>query len=119
MDNTIYFPTLDQYKCNPSIIISASEGTVVQSAAAGIVEDIYEDAVIGTVMVVSIGDGYKLTYGQLGELNVGISDTVEVGTELAKVAEPTRYFTKEGSNLYFELTKDGKPVDPMMFLIED
>lgn len=119
MDNTIYFPTLDQYKCNPSIIISAAEGVAVQSAAAGIVEDIYEDSIIGTVMVISIGDGYKLTYGQLGDLNVGISDTVEVGTELAKVAKPTRYFTKEGSNLYFALSKDGKPVDPMIFLIEE
>lgn len=118
MDNTIYFPTLDLYKCSPSIVISAAVGTPVLSAAPGIVEDIYVDSVTGTTMIVSIGDGYKLTYGQLGNLAVGISDTVEAGTELGRIAEPTKYFTVEGSNLYFGLTREGAPVDPMLHLAE-
>ncbi|MGN0375903.1 MAG: peptidoglycan DD-metalloendopeptidase family protein [Butyrivibrio sp.] len=117
MDNTIYFPTLDQYRCNPAIVISAQKGTEVLSAAPGVVEDIYEDPVIGTTMVVSIGNGYKLVYGQLSELAVGISDNVEAGTVIGKVANPTKYFSVEGSNLYFKLTSDDKPVDPTMFLI--
>lgn len=118
MDNTIYFPTLDQYKCNPAIVISAEVGTEVLSAAQGVVEDIYEDPIVGTSMVVSVGDGYKLIYGQLCELAVGISDTVEAGTVLGKIAEPTKYFNVEGSNLYFELDKDETPVDPMLHLID-
>ena len=118
MDNTIYFPTLDLYKCSPSIVISAEVGTSVLSAAPGIVEDIYVDSVTGTTMVVSVGDGYKLIYGQLGNLSVGISDTVAAGTELGKIAEPTKYFEVEGSNLYFGLTKEGTPVDPMLHLTE-
>lgn len=117
MDNTIYFPTLEQYQCNPAIVISAEEGTEVLSAANGVVEDIYEDPVIGTTMVISIGNGYKLVYGQLSDLAVGISDDVEVGTVLGKISDPTKYFSVEGSNLYFKLTKDGQPVDPMVFLI--
>ncbi|MCM1307421.1 MAG: peptidoglycan DD-metalloendopeptidase family protein [Butyrivibrio sp.] len=118
MDNTIYFPTLDLYKCSPSIVISAEVGTPVLSAAPGIVEDIYVDSVTGTTMVVSIGDGYKITYGQLGNLSVGISDAVAAGTELGRIAEPTKYFSVEGSNLYFELTREGTPVDPMLHLAE-
>lgn len=118
MDNTIYFPTLDQYKCNPAIIISAEVGTDVVSAAQGVVEDIYEDPIVGTSMVVSLGNGYKLIYGQLSDLSVGISDTVEAGTVIGKVANPTKYFTEEGSNLYFELVKDDSPVDPMLHLID-
>ena len=69
-------------------------------------------------MVISVGDGYKITYGQLQEPAVGISDTVEAGTIIGKIAKPTRYFTEEGSNLYFKLTKDGTPVDPFLFLGE-
>ncbi len=117
MDNTIYFPTLEQYQCNPAIVISAKEGTEVLSAANGVVEDIYEDPVIGTTMVISIGNGYKLIYGQLSDLAVGISDDVEVGTVLGKISDPTKYFSVEGSNLYFKLTKDDKPIDPTVFLI--
>ncbi len=118
MDNTIYFPTLDLYKCSPSIVISAEVGTPVLSAAPGVVEDIYVDPVTGTTMVVSLGNGYKVAYGQLGNLAVGISDSVEAGTELGRIAEPTKYFSVEGSNLYFELSRDGSPVDPMLYLIE-
>ena len=117
MDNTIYFPTLKQYQCNPAIIISAQVDTKVLSSAKGVVEDVYEDAVTGTTMVISIGDGYKLLYGQLKELKVGLGDEVEVGTVIGSVASPTKYFTVEGSNLYFKLTKDGEPVDPTIHLI--
>lgn len=117
MDNTIYFPTLKQYQCNPAIVISVAKGTDVVSAAPGVVEDIYEDPVIGTTMVVSVGNGYKLIYGQLSDLAVGISDNVDAGTILGKVATPTKYFSVEGSNLYFQLTSDDKPVDPTLYLI--
>ena len=119
MDNTIYFPTLEQYQCNPAVIISAQEGAQVLCSAKGVVEDVYEDAVTGTTMVISIGDGYKLVYGQLKELKAGVGDDVEVGTVLGSIASPTKYFTVEGSNLYFKLTKDGEPVDPTIHLIMD
>lgn len=117
MENTIYFPTLNQYQCNPAIVISAEADTEVLSAAKGIVEDVYEDPVIGTTMVISIGNGYKLVYGQLKDLAVGISDEVDAGTVLAKVSEPTKYFSVEGSNLYFALKLEDAPVDPTTFLI--
>ena len=35
MDQTIYFPTLDQYKYNPAIVIEAHEGDLITAAAAG------------------------------------------------------------------------------------
>lgn len=117
MENTIYFPTLKQYQCNPAIVISAEVDTEVLSAAKGVVEDVYEDPVIGTTMVISIGNGYKLVYGQLKDLAVGISDEVEAGTILGKVSEPTKYFTVEGSNLYFSLQLEDTPVDPTIFLV--
>ena len=37
------------------------------------------------------------------------------GHVLGYVGEPTKYFTVEGSNLYFELDKDGTPVDPVAY----
>ena len=117
MDNTIYFPTLEQYQCNPAIIISAQVDTQVMSSAKGVVQNVYVDAVTGTTMVISIGDGYELHYGQLKDLKVGIGDDVEVGTVIGSIASPTKYFTVEGSNLYFKLTKDGEPVDPTIHLI--
>ena len=116
MDNTIYFPTLDVYRCNPAIMITVPEGTEVRSAAAGIVEEVYVDNETGTTMKIAIGNGYELTYGQLTDVKVGISDVIEPGAIIGKIAAPTKYFTKEGSNLYFKLTKDGIAIDPMLYL---
>lgn len=113
MDKTIFFPTLQQYKYNPSIVIGATQGADVGCAADGIVESVYEDAKTGTTVVMRLGDGYELTYGQLAEVTVEEGDYVETGAYIGKVAAPTKYYTAEGTNVYFKLTKDGEPVDPM------
>lgn len=116
MDKTIFFPTLQQYKYNPSIVISASQGTDVGCAANGIVESVYQDAKTGTTVVMRLGDGYELTYGQLQEVTVEEGDYVETGAYIGKVAAPTKYYAAEGTNVYFKLTKDGEPVNPMDYL---
>lgn len=41
---------------------------------------------------------------------------MEAGHVIGYVTEPTKYYSVEGSNLYFELRKDGVPVDPIEFL---
>lgn len=43
MDKTIYYPTLQEYKCNPSILIQSEEGTDVAAAFSGTVADVYHD----------------------------------------------------------------------------
>ena len=69
----------------------------------------------GCTVTVDLGDGYEAVYGQLKELNFAKGDYVEAGHVLGYVGEPTKYFTVEGSNLYFELDKDGTPVDPVAY----
>ncbi len=118
MDKTIYFPTLDIYRCNPAVIISAGKGEEVLSSAPGVVEEIYEDSEIGTAVRVSIGNGYEIIYGQLTDLKVEVSDHVEAGTVIGCVDEPTKYYSKEGSNIYLKLTRENEVVDPMLYLIE-
>lgn len=113
MDATTYFPTLDQYKYNPAIVISGDVNSKVYSVARGKVTKIENDPVTGCTMTVELGDGYEAVYGQLKELNFEVGDYVEAGHVLGYVNEPTKYFSVEGSNLYFELLKDGTPVDPV------
>ena len=55
-------------------------------------------------------------YGQLKEVAVQEGDVVEAGAVLGYVSEPTKYYCEEGSNLYFEMKKDGEPVDPFLYL---
>ena len=67
MDGTVYFPTLNQYKYNPALIIGSETGNQVIASAKGMVESIAIDEETGTTLVLNIGNGYKLTYGQLKE----------------------------------------------------
>ena len=113
MDQTIYFPTLDQYKYNPAIVIEAHEGDLITAAAAGKVTSVYEDREIGKAVTMDLGNGYEVTYGQLDNILVSEGSYVAKGDVIAQVASPTRYYSVEGTNVYFKLTKDGVPVNPM------
>lgn len=113
MDQTIYFPTLDQYKYNPAIVIEAHEGDLITAAAAGKVTGVYEDREIGKAVTMELGNGYEVTYGQLDNVLVSEGSYVAKGDVIAQVAAPTKYYSVEGTNVYFKLTKDGVPVNPM------
>lgn len=112
MDGTVYFATLDQYKYNPAVIFAAEEGSAVSACGDGKVVNIYDDPQIGHAVTIDLGDGYQATYGQLKEIRVAMGSYIEAGETIASVAAPTKYFSVEGSNLYFRLTKDGEPVNP-------
>lgn len=113
MDKTVYFPTLDQYKYNPAIIIQANQGDMITAAAAGKVISVFEDPQIGKAVTMELGGGYEITYGQLEGILVSEGSYVAMGDMIAQVAAPTKYFSVEGTNVYFKLTKDGEPLNPM------
>lgn len=113
MDKTIYFPTLQQYKYNPAIVIAAQQGAGISAAADGRVTSVGYDSVTGNTIVMDLGNGYELTYGQLENITVSEGSYVNVGDGIGTVASPTKYYSTEGSNVYFKLTKDGEPVNPM------
>lgn len=113
MDKTIYFPTLDQYKYNPAIVISANQGDAISAAADGRVTSVSYDPGTGNTVVMELGNGYELTYGQLENITVSEGSYVHVGDGIGTVAAPTKYYSLEGTNVYFKLTKDGEPVNPM------
>ncbi|PXV90251.1 peptidase M23-like protein [Lachnotalea glycerini] len=116
MDSTIYFATLNQYKYNSALIIQGDVNSKVASAANGIVEEIYTDEETGISMKEDLGNGYKAIYGQLKELTVKKGDTIEKGTIIGYISEPTKYYSIEGSNVYFKVIKDDTPINPLNFL---
>jgi len=116
MSNTVYFKTLAQYKCNPAVIIASEEGTNVKEAAGGTVTKVTHSDELGNMVTVDIGSGYTLTYGQLNDISVKEGQTVKEGDTIGKVAKPTKYYSEEGSNLYFQVMEKDKSVDPLLLL---
>ena len=113
MDSTIYFQTLDQYRYNPAMVIGGDVNSKVKLIASGKIKEISTNEETGCTVVQDLGDGYEAIYGQLKEVNYEVGDLVEQGQVVGYVSEPTKYYSMEGSNLYFSLQKDGEPVNPL------
>lgn len=112
MDSTIFFPTLQQYQYNPAMILSGNVNDKVYFVAKGKITNIETNEVTGCTVTQDIGDGYTAIYGQLKELNFEVGDMVQSGQVVGYISEPTKYYSVEGSNVYFQLLKNGVPVDP-------
>ncbi len=113
MNQVIYYKTLNQYRYNPSVVIEATVGEPITAAADGKVVSIRQNVETGGTIVCDLGDGYQLTYGQLENYAVSEGDYVEKGDILGFVAEPSIFYSEEGCNVYFKMTKDGEPVNPL------
>ena len=116
MDNTIYFPTLNVYKLNPAIAISSEIGAPVAAVANGKIVSVVNNEETGQTVTVDMGNGYQAVYGQLKDVPFQAEEYVSAGSVLGYISEPTKYYTEEGANLYFALSKDGVPLDPMQYL---
>jgi len=113
MDKAVYHGTMQQYRYNPGLVVAAAEGQTITAAVDGIVTNVYYDTQTGNTITFDIGSGYELTYGQLTDISLQTGDRVSAGDVVGKVAKPTIYYTEEGTNIYYKLTKDGVPTDPL------
>lgn len=116
MDKTVYFSTLDQYQYNPAMLIGGNVNDKVYFIADGTITSIYKNSQTGCTVEQSLGDGYTATYGMLKDLPFKKGAKVEGGQVVGYVSEPTKYYSTEGSGVYFSLKKDGSPVNPTDFL---
>lgn len=116
MDTTVYFKTLRSYRCNPGILIAAEEGENVLAAYEGVVESVSEDKEHGTTVTVIMGNGYKAIYGQLMNVTVAKGDTITTAQNIGEAAAPSNYYTEEGTHVFFELMKNGVPINPIILM---
>ena len=116
MDTTVYYTTLDQYACNDGLLIGARKGEEVTAVADGRIVNVAQSDRYGTMVTLLIGDNYEVFYGQMGNVKHEIGDEVKEGDVLGLVEEPTRSFVLEGPHLYFKMTYQGEPVNPVDYL---
>ena len=43
---------------------------------------------------------------------------MDANTVIGYVGQPTKYYSVEGCNVYYEMRKDGQPIDPLQFVDE-
>ena len=116
MDQTVYHPTLKEYKCSKGVAIQSEEGKEVTSPTRCVISEIGEDEEIGNYVKLALGNDYVLKIGQLENISVEVGETLEEGDTIACTAKPTHYYSVEGNNVYMELTKGNELQDPLDYL---
>ena len=116
MDTTTWFPTLEQYKCNPANVIQSDVSMPVAAPADARVLEIGSNEEIGNYIRLDLGNEYTALCGQLKEIPVVENEYLNKGDLIGYIAEPTKYYSVEGVNLYFEFLHAGEPVDALDYL---
>lgn len=93
-------------------LINASNGTEVEAIAYGRVA--YSDWLrgYGLLIIIDHGDGFMSLYANNESLLHEVGDWVEPGTAISTVGSSAL----NGNGLYFEIRKDGKAMDPSVWL---
>lgn len=115
-DKVVYFKTLAQYRTNPALLISAKKGTEVKASADGVVTGITTSEETGRTVTMDIGDQFSVIYGQLTDITVQKGDSVSEGQVIGRIAAPTKYYSVEGANLYYQIKEKEETVNPMVLL---
>ena len=96
-------------------------GLRIRAAAGEKVRAIWDGEVLfadwfegyGLLIIVDHGSGYYSLYGHASGLLVNVGDHLTRGQVIAEIGNGSG---TEGASLYFELRKDGKPIDPLHWL---
>lgn len=94
------------------IEFAVAAGSAIRAVADGKVIFLGRMPGYGTMLIVDHGTRYYSLYGRLGETMVAPNDLVHPGDQLAVADAPD----ERSGNFYFEIRKEGAPVNPLPFL---
>ena len=110
-------PTLGDWRTHGGLDIAAAQGVKVLSISAGTVEQVYNDGLMGTTVVVNHGGGLQSWYCNLDEdVLVEAGDSVDIGSELGTVGSSAIAEVGVASHVHLEVILNGQPVDPQNYL---
>ena len=111
--------TMNDYRTHNGVDISASLGSPVAAVADGTILDVYSDPMMGMCVSIDHGEGLVSSYKNLSyDLPEGIAKGVKVrsGQTIGAVGDTSLIELADAEHLHFEMTKNGKSVDPGAYL---
>jgi septal ring factor EnvC (AmiA/AmiB activator) len=98
---------------NRGIEIASPYGTQIKAIAAGTVEHVGEMQGFGTLVVLDHGGGLKSVYGYASQALVQLDQAVAQGEAIAEVGQ---HGASGQPALYFQISKNAHPQDPLLYL---
>lgn len=113
----VYNKTLDDWRVQDGVDISAKLGSPVVAAADGTVSDIKQDVLFGQEVIIDHGNGIKTIYGNLTtNVTVKKAQKVNIGDVIGCVGQTAQGEISLVSHLYFAMTKNNVYIDPFTFV---
>lgn len=116
-DELTYNATLKQWETHNGIDFQVASGSNVYSILDGVVTDVYNNLLEGTVVVVSHDNGLESTYGSLdSNLAVKTGQKLNRGDIIGTVSESAYSEADAGAHLHFSMTDNDQKIDPAAYL---
>lgn len=118
VDIQVFSPTMQDWRVHLGIDISTEENAPVCAAADGVVEQVWEDPMMGQCIAISHAGECLTVYKNLSlELAEGITAGAEVkkGQLLGCVGDTAMLEIAEEAHLHMEMTVKGLQVDPLEY----
>jgi murein DD-endopeptidase MepM/ murein hydrolase activator NlpD len=96
--------------------IRGRRGQQIKSTADGTVRFAGWKGGYGRTVIIRQKLGYETTYGHLHEIRVRAGMAVKKGKTVIGTMGSTGYST--GTHLHYEISKNGRPIDPVRFLLD-
>lgn len=110
-------PVFGDYRFHKGIDIVAPVGTKIKSTACGIIENVVVSKYgYGNQIIIRHANGFKTRYAHLNKFFVMTGDTVTNGQTIGLLGK-TGLTT--GNHLHYEILKDEKQIDPLIFSYTD
>ncbi|HHW92708.1 MAG TPA: M23 family metallopeptidase [Firmicutes bacterium] len=106
-------PVFDDWRFHTGVDLAAPLDTPVQAVLDGTVTDIYQDPILGQVIILAHGSNWETSYGHCQDIRPEVGSYVAQGEVIAVVGE-TGLFSEP--HLHFELRCNGQAVDPREYL---
>ena len=118
----VYSATIGDFRVHEGIDIATEAGADVFATARGTVSLVWSDPLMGECLSIDHGNGVVSIYKNLAtDLAEGIQKgaTVTAGQKIATVGDGALIESAEEAHLHFEMTFEGKQVDPLTYISED
>lgn len=116
-EQAVYSKTMQDYRPHTGVDFLAEEGEAVLSVCEGIVDDISEDDMYGTILKVTNGT-YSVYYCGVYDVMVSEGQSVDKEQILACVGEiPCE--AEDEFHIHMEVRVSGNPIDPLTVISND
>lgn len=117
VDELVFSNTMEDWRVHTGADIAGSLGALVSAIGDGVVEDVYDDEMMGKTVVIDHGGSTYSVYKNLAEtVKVEAGDTVEAGQTIGAIGASAEAESADTPHLHLEVIQAGAQIDPLTLL---